>query len=252
MLCYNYFKPITVYITVCKIVLERIILFKRLEISMRKKTLPKSTAKKSTRKSTKKTTASTVKTTAVKQTTVETTEPVKQTTVEKTEPVESNNLAEQTKPVETNNVVEMPDLGPRRSVAFIGSECYPFVKTGGLGDVMSALPKALAKLNMDVKVIIPRYKCIPQRFQEKMEYKGSFYMDLCSDGKQYYVGIMEYQEDGVVYDFIDNDEFFSWGNPYTNLVDDIPKFCYFAKAALAALNYLDWTPEFPKQKDIKE
>ena len=210
---------------------------------MRKKTLPKSTAKKSTRKSTKKTTASTVKTTAVKQTTVETTEPVKQTTVEKTEPVESNNLAEQTKPVETNNVVEMPDLGPRRSVAFIGSECYRFVKTGGLGDVMSALPKALAKLNMDVKVIIPRYKCIPQRFQEKMEYKGSFYMDLCSDGKQYYVGIMEYQEDGVVYDFIDNDEFFSWGNPYTNLVDDIPKFCYFAKAALAALNYLDWTPD---------
>ena len=135
------------------------------------------------------------------------------------------------------------DLGPRRSVAFIGSECYPFVKTGGLGDVMSALPKSLAKLNCDVKVIIPRYKCIPQKFQEKMEYKGSFSMDLCADGKQYYVGIMEYQEDGVVYDFIDNDEFFSWGNPYTNLIDDIPKFCYFGKAALAALNYLDWTPD---------
>ncbi|MFR0841007.1 MAG: glycogen/starch synthase [Mediterraneibacter faecis] len=47
-------------------------------------------------------------------------------------------------------------------------ECYPFVKTGGLGDVMSALPKSLAKLNIDVKVIIPRYKCIPQKFQEKM------------------------------------------------------------------------------------
>ena len=136
-----------------------------------------------------------------------------------------------------------PDLGPRRSVAFIGSECYPFVKTGGLGDVMSALPKSLAKLNIDVKVIIPRYKCIPQKFQEKMEYRGSFDMNLCSDGKQYYVGIMEYQEDGVVYDFIDNDEFFSWGNPYTNLIDDIPKFCYFAKAALAALNYLNWTPD---------
>ncbi len=135
------------------------------------------------------------------------------------------------------------DLGPRRSVAFIGSECYPFVKTGGLGDVMSALPKSLAKLNCDVKVIIPRYKCIPQKFQEKMEYKGSFSMDLCADGRQYYVGIMEYQEDGVVYDFIDNDEFFSWGNPYTNLIDDIPKFCYFGKAALAALNYLDWIPD---------
>ena len=145
--------------------------------------------------------------------------------------------------VEQNIPMEEPDLGPRRSVAFIGSECYPFVKTGGLGDVMSALPKALAKLNLDVKVILPRYKCIPQEYQEKMEYRGSFYMNLCSDGKQYYVGIMEYQEDGVVYDFIDNDEFFSWGNPYTNLIDDIPKFCYFAKASLAALNYLDWTPD---------
>ena len=144
---------------------------------------------------------------------------------------------------EQNIPMEQPDLGPRRSVAFIGSECYPFVKTGGLGDVMSALPKALAKLNLDVKVILPRYKCIPQEYQEKMEYRGSFYMNLCSDGKQYYVGIMEYQEDGVVYDFIDNDEFFSWGNPYTNLIDDIPKFCYFAKASLAALNYLDWTPD---------
>ena len=145
--------------------------------------------------------------------------------------------------VEQNIPMEQPDLGPRRSVAFIGSECYPFVKTGGLGDVMSALPKALAKLNLDVKVILPRYKCIPQEYQEKMEYRGSFYMNLCSDGKQYYVGIMEYQEDGVVYDFIDNDEFFSWGDPYTNLIDDIPKFCYFGKAALAALNYLDWTPD---------
>ena len=145
--------------------------------------------------------------------------------------------------VEQNIPMEQPDLGLRRSVAFIGSECYPFVKTGGLGDVMSALPKALAKLNLDVKVILPRYKCIPQEYQEKMEYRGSFYMNLCSDGKQYYVGIMEYQEDGVVYDFIDNDEFFSWGNPYTNLIDDIPKFCYFAKASLAALNYLDWTPD---------
>ena len=144
---------------------------------------------------------------------------------------------------EQNIPMEQPDLGPRRSVVFIGSECYPFVKTGGLGDVMSALPKALAKLNLDVKVILPRYKCIPQEYQEKMEYRGSFYMNLCSDGKQYYVGIMEYQEDGVVYDFIDNDEFFSWGNPYTNLIDDIPKFCYFAKASLAALNYLDWTPD---------
>ena len=129
-------------------------------------------------------------------------------------------------------------------MAFIGSECYPFVKTGGLGDVMYALPKALVKLNCDVKVILPKYACIKDQWKEKMVYRGAFDMDLCADGRSFYVGIMEYvSEDGVVYDFIDNEEFFSSGNPYTNLVDDIPKFCYFSKAALAALNYMDWTPD---------
>ena len=139
---------------------------------------------------------------------------------------------------------EEPQLPqPRRSIAFIGSECYPFVKTGGLGDVMYALPKALIAQNCDVKVILPRYKCIPQKYQEKMVYRGAFQMNLCEDGRSYYVGIMEYVWDGVVYDFIDNEEFFGWGNPYTNLIDDIPKFCYFGKAALAALNYMDWIPD---------
>ena len=147
------------------------------------------------------------------------------------------------KPVEAAPApVIQPNL-PRRSVAFIGSECHPFVKTGGLGDVMYALPRELARLNCDVRVILPRYACIPQQYQDKMVYRGEFYMDVGKTGRRYYVGIMEYVWDGVVYDFIDNQEFFSWGNPYTNLVDDIPKFCYFSKAALAALNYMNWIPD---------
>ena len=149
--------------------------------------------------------------------------------------------AEEVKVEEAPAEPELPQ--PRRSIAFIGSECYPFVKTGGLGDVMYALPKALIAQNCDVKVILPRYKCIPQKYQEKMVYRGAFHMDLCADGRTYYVGIMEYVWDGVVYDFIDNEEFFSEGKPYTNLVDDIPKYCYFGKAALAALNYMDWIPD---------
>ncbi len=143
--------------------------------------------------------------------------------------------------VEVQEAPQLPQ--PRRSIAFIGSECYPFVKTGGLGDVMYALPKALIAQNCDVKVILPRYKCIPQKYQEKMVFRGSFEMNLCEDGRSFYVGIMEYVWDGVVYDFIDNEEFFSFGNPYTNLIDDIPKYCYFGKAALAALNYMDWIPD---------
>ena len=146
-------------------------------------------------------------------------------------------------PAEVSLYVEEYIPQPRRSVAFIGSECYPFVKTGGLGDVMYALPKMLAKQNCDVKVILPRYGCIPWEYQEKMVYVGSFDMDLCSDGRSFYVGIMEYVWDGVVYDFIDNQELFAGGNPYTSLIEDIPKFCYFGKAALAALNYLNWVPD---------
>ena len=132
---------------------------------------------------------------------------------------------------------------PRRSVAFIGSECHPFVKTGGLGDVMYALPRELVKQNCDVRVILPRYACIPQQYQNKMVYRGEFYMDLGLTGRNYYVGIMEYVWDGVVYDFIDNEEFFSSGNPYISLVDDIPKYCFFSKAALAALNFMNWIPD---------
>ena len=169
-------------------------------------------------------------------------EEVKKETKPKAKAVKKTVKAE--KPAVEVKVEEVyEDLGPRRSVAFIGSECYPFVKTGGLADVMYALPKELAKQNCDVKVILPRYKCIPWEYQEKMEYRGEFYMDLCADGRQFYVGIMEYAADGVVYDFIDNEEFFSAGNPYISMIDDIPKFCLFSKAALSALLYLDWIPD---------
>ncbi|MGN0276212.1 MAG: glycogen synthase [Hominisplanchenecus sp.] len=163
--------------------------------------------------------------------------------VQTEETVETEAQAEETVSAETKEPEVEAYVTPRRSVVFIGSECYPFVKTGGLGDVMYALPKALVKQNCDVKVILPRYKCIPWEYQQKMIYRGSFEMNLCSDGRSYYVGIMEYVWDGVVYDFIDNEEFFGNGNPYTNLIDDIPKYCYFAKAALAALNYMNWVPD---------
>ena len=165
---------------------------------------------------------------------------------EETAPVaeEAAPAAEEAAPVaeEAAPGYEMANL-PRRSVAFIGSECHPFVKTGGLGDVMYALPRELVRLNCDVRVILPRYACIPQEYQDKMVYRGEFYMDLGRTGRGYYVGIMEYICDGVVYDFIDNQEFFSSGRPYTNLVDDIPRYCFFSKAALAALNYMDWIPD---------
>ena len=130
-----------------------------------------------------------------------------------------------------------------RRIAFIGSECYPFIKTGGLGDVMYALPKSLIRQNCEVRVILPLYNCMAQKWKDMLTYKGSFMMDLCQDGRTFYVGIMEAEMDGVIYDFIDNREFFDWGNPYTGLWEDIPKYCYFSKASLAILNFMDWIPD---------
>ena len=217
---------------------------KTTEETAEKKTAEKTTAEKKTavKKTAEKKTAenkTAEKKTAVKKTT-KTTKTVTDKKTVKKEAVEA--AADEIIAAANQQVMTQEPESPRRSIAFIGSECYPFVKTGGLGDVMYALPKALTRRNCDVKVILPRYKCIPQQYQDKMVYRGSFYMDLTSDGKQYYVGIMEYVWDGVVYDFIDNEEFFGGDKPYTNLIDDIPKYCYFSKAALAALNYMNWQP----------
>ena len=217
---------------------------KATEETAEKKTAEKTTAEKKTavKKTAEKKTAE--KKTAEKKTAVKkktkTTKTVTDKKTVKKEAVEA--AADKIIAAANQQVMTQEPESPRRSIAFIGSECYPFVKTGGLGDVMYALPKALTRRNCDVKVILPRYKCIPQQYQDKMVYRGSFYMDLTSDGKQYYVGIMEYVWDGVVYDFIDNEEFFGGDKPYTNLIDDIPKYCYFSKAALAALNYMNWQP----------
>ena len=134
-------------------------------------------------------------------------------------------------------------MAEKRRIAFVGSECYPFVKTGGLGDVMYALPRALVSEGCEVRVILPLYACIHQKYKENMEYKGSFMMDQTADGRSFFVGIMELEMDGVIYDFVENREFFDWGNPYTGLWEDIPKYCFFSKASLAILNYLDWAPD---------
>ena len=231
------------------------------ELEVAEKPVKKASARKSSKKAEEKTEAvvaavaeekKPAKKTAAKKAAAEAAaeekKPAKKTTrksVKKEEPeIMVEIIEEPAVEISAPELMEEPVMDtPRRSVVFIGSECYPFVKTGGLGDVMYALPKVLVQQNCDVKVIIPNYKCIPEKFKEKMVFKGSFDMDLCSDGRSFYVGIMEYVEDGVVYDFIDNEEFFTNGKPYTTIVDDIPKFCYFSKAALAALNYLDWTPD---------
>ena len=128
-------------------------------------------------------------------------------------------------------------------VLFVGSECYPFAKTGGLGDVMSALPKALAAEGVDVRVMMPKYACIPDQFKERMEYVCHFDMDITSANIMKYVGVMKLEQDGVIYYFIDNEEYFSNGNPYTSMAEDLGKFIFFDKAVLAALPVIGFEPD---------
>ena len=135
------------------------------------------------------------------------------------------------------------EVDSMKKILFVGSECYPFAKTGGLGDVMYALPKALLKEGYDVRVILPNYHCIPWEYRSQMKYITHFYMDLGYEKKHQYVGIMSLELDGVTYYFIDCDDYFSHGNPYEDMAKDIIKYIFFDKAVLSALPVIGFMPD---------
>ena len=66
----------------------------------------------------------------------------------------------------------------KTKVLFVSSEVDPFAKSGGLADVAASLPKALNGLGQDVRVVMPKYKNIPQKYVEEMEYLGYVYVDI--------------------------------------------------------------------------
>ena len=93
-----------------------------------------------------------------------------------------------------------------KNVLFVASECVPFIKTGGLADVVGSLPKYFNKKEFDVRVMIPKYACIPEEWKQKMEYITHFYIDLA--WRKQYVGIMQMEYEGVKFYFIDNEFYF--------------------------------------------
>lgn len=128
-----------------------------------------------------------------------------------------------------------------KRVLFVASECVPFIKTGGLADVVGSLPKYFNKEEYDVRVMIPKYCAIPDTYKQQMHYKAHFYLNLA--WRSQYVGVLEMELDGITFYFIDNEFYFAGSTPYGNIYEDIEKFAFFSKAALSALPVIDFRPD---------
>lgn len=128
-----------------------------------------------------------------------------------------------------------------KKILFVASEAVPFIKTGGLADVVGSLPKYFNKNYFDVRVLIPKYTCIPEHLKNQMQYKTHFYIDF--NWESQYVGLLEMEYEGVKFYFIDNEHYFSGMKPYGNILEDMEKFAFFSKAALCVIPLLDFVPD---------
>ena len=126
-------------------------------------------------------------------------------------------------------------------ILFTASECVPFVKTGGLADVVGALAPVLAKKGHDVRVILPMYTAIAQKWQEQMQYLLDF--DVQLGWRRQYCGVQMLKKDGVLYYFLDNKYYF--GRPYIYGLggDEYERYGFFCRACLNALPLLDFSPD---------
>jgi starch synthase len=114
-------------------------------------------------------------------------------------------------------------------VLFVASECAPFVKSGGLGDVIGALPVVINRYGADARVILPKYSTIPKEFSDKMTHIDFFEIEL--GWRKLYCGIFELKHEGVHYYFVDNEYFFKRPELY-GYDDDCERFAFFSKAVL--------------------
>ena len=129
----------------------------------------------------------------------------------------------------------------KKKILFAASECVPFMKTGGLADVIGALPKAIDPERFDVRVIMPKYLCIADEWTEKMEYLTNFTVDLAWRKKYAGVFVLEYQ--GIKVYFIDDEYYFSGDAPYGPIHYDIEKFAFYSKAVIETCQYIDFIPD---------
>lgn len=131
-------------------------------------------------------------------------------------------------------------------VLYVAAEAIPFCKTGGLADVAGTLPKALKEAGVDVRVILPKFGAIPESFRSNMEhiYDGS--VNVAWRNK--FVGIDKYQLDGVIYYFVDNQEYF-YREGFYGYDDDADRFSFFCRAVLNCLEAIDFWPDVINAND---
>ena len=128
-----------------------------------------------------------------------------------------------------------------KKILFAASEAVPFIKTGGLADVVGSLPKYFDHEKYDVRVIVPKYLCMGEEWKNRLRFRCHFYVNL--SWRRQYAGIFEAQYQGVTYYFVDNEFYFAGDRPYHELYQDVEKFAFFSKAVLEALPYLDFCPD---------
>lgn len=126
-------------------------------------------------------------------------------------------------------------------ILFTASECVPFVKTGGLADVVGALAPVLASQGHDVRVILPLYASIPAQWVDQMTHVCDFEVQL--GWRRQYCGIEKLHKDGVTWYFMDNKYYF--GRPYIYGLggDEYERFGFFCRGVLNALPLLDFQPD---------
>ena len=123
-------------------------------------------------------------------------------------------------------------------VLFCASEGAPFAKTGGLADVIGALPKALKAEGVDVRVIMPYYKKIKEK--NIAYYQGYSYVKMGNSME--YLGVFHAIADGIDYYFIDSERYFNRDGFY-GYGDDGERFAFFDFAVLEALRVVNFYPD---------
>lgn len=135
-------------------------------------------------------------------------------------------------------------------ILFVAAECAPFAKVGGLADVIGSLPKALAKLGHEVKVVIPKYKKIDNQLYHLEQIRESeLTIPWPTPALQKNAFILQgtLPHSSVSIYFIWNDHNFGRDEIYQINGQDFPdnaeRFAFFCQAALALCKELDWQPD---------